>query len=958
MKNKILSVLFLFFSINCFSYTGIMSGEKNLKINKTEYFDIIYSQDSVYTANLIFENADSIYCELAKKFNLKNRFRLPVVISANQDEHNAYFSTSPFNHIVVYDTVCSTSLAVFSDEVLNTFRHELIHAITYNLRNDFWAGFDKIFGDFYNPALLTVTMAFAEGAAVSVESDFGEGRINNEYSLQILKQAKIQGKFPKYSEIQGSLDIYPSGNVSYIFGGAFCSYLIQTYGMQKYADFWYRLVNFKSLTYFSCFKKVYGCSIKKAWKDFYDSIQIPENCSNPLENNWIKKVDFKNKPSLYSYLTSAGKKYFYYDNCKNTVNCVFNKKSKVLHKQSDVTALSVSKDERFLVESFSSSKYSVPKNKVQIFDLVKKSVWVVPEKSLRDATIVCLNGEYFLCAVKTSSAFSTLKIYKLELKNNKLCGITLYFEEEFLPNQQIFSLEGSCSGKLFYILKDSLDFSINQFDLITKETKNYSPSQKNLVLLGLNFYSSNDADEKTELLSFSYAKKGTMPRFGFIELNKNAKFKLCQNDISGGIYFPCILQKDKIVFVSNFFMDSKLYYGDFSSLSFNEFLINAKTVNDKKEVQHAKNNDFITNSKNFSALKYSFSGPRGTILPIGALSTYTNESLTSLKETLLPLGLTYVSSTPWTNPIWYVSVGYNLFTNSEGLKFFINGSSLTNLFNYSASTQIEFDKKGYKQVYGNLNLSGKLPLLYTTYLKLSNSSTILEGRQSETSFSNKKIETIYDYFGALKTSEKEYLYLKNKTSLSLGNISKDGIGYFDYSGVQLTCAVDFNRFSLADNFNRSLDFNNVSIDLLMKKKIILPITIETVLFPTESYSIAGMAKVILFNYEIQKSTNILPFFYANRFTLSSYYVAKIKDNVTSWGIKDLKTYFEHIKDGKTEYNDELNVSAAFSFTPNIGGLARNSFMFTVTGEAKYRFFPAQNQKCFSLSAGIGSNLSI
>ena len=191
MKKRLSSILLFLICFNIFSHSGIMSGQKNIKINKTKYFDIIYSENSVQTAKILYEKADSIYEELAEKFCLENKFRLPVVISAAQDDFNAYFSCGPFNHIVIFDTVCTTSLAVFSEETLNTFRHELVHAITYNLRNDFWFGFDKIFGDVYNPALLTITQAWAEGATVSLESDKNEGRLNSEYALQNLKQAKI-----------------------------------------------------------------------------------------------------------------------------------------------------------------------------------------------------------------------------------------------------------------------------------------------------------------------------------------------------------------------------------------------------------------------------------------------------------------------------------------------------------------------------------------------------------------------------------------------------------------------------------------------------------------------------------------------------------------------------------------------------------------------------------------------
>lgn len=965
MKKRFFAIPLFLICFNIFSHTGIMSGEKNIKINKTKYFDIIYSENSVQTAKILYDNADSIYEELAEKFSLKNKFRLPVVISAAQDNFNAYFSCGPFNHIVIFDTVCTTSLAVFSEETLNTFRHELTHAITYNLKNDFWFNFDRILGDVYNPVLLTITQAWAEGATVSIESDKNEGRLNSEYALQILKQAKIEGKFPKYSEIQGAMDVFPAGNASYMFGGAFCGWLQQKFGMEKYAEFWYRSVNLKSLTYFSCFKKVYGISIKDAWKEFYNELEVPEIPANPTENPFIKNVSFKNQLSAYPTLTSNGKDFFYYDKYKKTVNQADSEKSKILHKAPDISRLNVSKDGRFLVESYSSSFYAVPKNKIRIYDTQKKSFFNVQEKSLRDAVIVFAGGKYFLCAVKTFSAFSTLKIYELQFKKNKICGTELVFQKEFPIEQQIFSLEGNCSGKLFCILKDKLEFSINEFDFSTKTEKIFKAPQKGIVFQGLNYFE----NKKNQLLAFSFTRKGELPRLGLLLLNETPTFKLLSQDISGGFFNPVIFSEEKVFFAANFYKGSKLFSAELSNLEFTEFSAQTESekMTDSVQEQKATNSnssknedltEFSAASKKFSAFKYSFSGPHGTFVPLAITSTYANKNLSTLDSLWLPFGLTYVSSTPWTNPIWYVSAGYNFLTNSEALRFSVTGSSLTELFAYSGTAQIEFDDKGYKQTFGNLIFNNKIPLFGTSYIKLSESGTILEGRQSETSISkDKNPQNLSDYFKILKTTNDEFLYLGNSAEISFGNIHKSGFNYFDYSGIQIGATLQNNFLSFADNLDINKRFDNISLSLLLKNSALLPITFEAALFPTENYLAAAMAKIVLFNWEIQKSTNFLPLFYANRLTLSTYYVGKIEDKIDSWAIKEIPDYFEHIKDGKTDYSDELALTCSFSFTPNIGGFARNSFMFTVSGNAKYRFFPAENQKNFVISAGIGSSIS-
>lgn len=975
MKKFFLKAAYFFVCLNIFSHTGIMSGQKKIRINKTEYFDIIFSENSGRTAKILYENADLVYEELAEKFSLKNKFRLPVVISSAQDEFNAYFSSAPFNHIVIFDTVCSTSLAVFSEETLSTFRHELIHAITYNLRNDFWFNFDKISGDVYNPALLTITQAWAEGATVSIESEKNEGRLNSEYALQILKQAKIEGKFPKYSEIQGAMDVFPAGNTSYIFGGAFCAWLQNKFGMEKYAEFWYRCVNLKSLTYFGCFKKVYGMPIKSAWNEFYDEIEIPEIPANPAENSWIKSAGLRKTLSAYPAITSFGNTFFFYDKYKKTVNkqtCgqgALERKAKVLHKIPEVSRLSVSKDGRFLVESYASSSGSVPKNRVQIFDINKRNFYRIPEKSLRDATIVCSDGKYFLCAVKTLSAFSTLKIYELDFYKNKIHGNRLVFEKEFPIEQQIFSLEGNCDGQLFYILKDKVDFSIVQFDLMAKTEKIFKSPEKGMVFQGLNYFSDLNSDKKNGLLSFSFTKKNTLPRMGMLLVSENPKFKLLKEDVSGGIFNPAVLSEQNAVFSANFYKGSRIFYADLLKADFEEIPAVPEILNNRQELKEQKDEnfkkqenedlkEFIENSKDFSVLKYTFTGPHGIFLPLGLTATFANKNISTLDSVWLPFGITYFSSTPWTNPIWYVSAGYNFLTNSEAIKFYVTGNSMTELFAYSATAQIEFDDCGYKQTFGNLSFLSKIPLYGTSYIKFSESGTILEGRQSESSISaEKEPESLGDYFKILETSKDEFLYLKNSASVSFGNIQKSGMKYYDYSGIQVAASLENNFLSFADNLDANRRFDNVSLNLLLKNSLLLPATFEAALFPSEDYIAAAMAKIVLFNLEIQKSSNVLPLFYANRLTISTYYVGKIEDKIDSWAIKELPDYFEHIKNGKTDYSDELALTCSFSFTPNIGGFARNSFLLTVSGNAKYRFFPEENQKRFIVSAGFGSNLS-
>ena len=929
MKKVINILALIFLSVNVFCYSGIMSGQKNIRITKTKYFDIIYPQSSKESAEVLYNSADEIYEELAEKFELKHKFRLPVVVSAAQDDFNAYFSCGPFNHIVMFDTVCPEEHAVQAEVFLMTFRHELTHAITYNLRNDFWYGFDKAFGDVYNPALLTITTAWAEGATVSLESEYGEGRVNDPYATHMVRQAKIENKFPHYPSVQGGLDVYPYTTESYMFGGMFCSWLQEKYGMEKYAQFWYRCVNLKSLTYIGAFKKVYGISIKKAWKEFMASVEIPEEVENPEKSDATETFPYGKKLSYYTAFTSYKKGFAWYDKYSAGVNYFDGNKKRCLYKHPDVLELSFSKDGRFLAETYSSQNKMVPKNRIRIYDLKNKSFYNFKEESLRSGAIVILGDEYFLGAVKTEGQISTLKIYKLTLGKKTISDLELIFEKKFDSSCQIFSLEGSLNGNLFYILKEKMKYSIVCFNVSDKRCSNYSFEDEKFIVRNLDVKTSMTEPEKNTV-AFSWAKEKTIPSLGFLDI-ENEKIRLQKKSLSGGVYNP-VQFGDEIYYAANYYDGFKIYKFSVEKAELEECSVNKKIQepeeNGETASEDTEGREKIPSSKKFSSLLYNFKGPRGTFVPVGIDLSYEPKTISSTEGVgLALLGLTYVSSTPWTNPVWYVTGGYDYVNNFEGASVYCTGGSLTPAFNYTCLSHTGFDSEGFKQTYENLLLSSKLYLFGKTYFQAQESGSF-----------------IYD---------RDYSFLCNKFTAGVGNICRSGFGYYDYSGIQLDAALETDYYleDYKKKYNQS--FYNLSFELILKNSLLLPVTLEGMLFPTDSYLAAGRAMVVLFNTEIQGAQDWFPLLYLNRITLSTSYLAKCRQQIDSWAVNDC---WKYINEGEKEYNDEFALTCDIFVTPNFGGLTRMTF--AVSNSLIFRFFPEEKEKNFQFSTGIKTNFSL
>lgn len=959
-KIVLLITCFLLLGFSAFAYEGPMSGQKNLRIVKTEHFDIIYAPASADSAKILLENGENLYGQIAEQFELKQEFRLPVVITPASDDLNGYFSSFPFNHIVLYDSLPYDRMTVFSETFINTFKHELIHAITYNLRSEKLYKLNKVLGDIYSPVMLSITTFFAEGATVSLESENGEGRMNSEYSKQILKQAKIEGTFPDLEDAQGAMDIYPNGNVSYIFGGAFCKWLEVLYGQEKYSDFWYRCVNGKNILYSSAFNAVYGFSIKKAWKDFYDSIEIPEGV--------VIKKPKRREISRYESLTSSDIGTAYFDLNKTAVYLKRNdkKRAKLLLTQSNLTKVNFSKDGKYLAVSYSDASYPADKNRVYVYDLKKRRSFYIPEAGLRDAAILERDGKYYLAAVKTDSEYSTLKIYRLlRKKNNSIAKAKLVSEQPLNYGSQHLYLEGDGQGNLYYVYKKGLNFSICKYSLESKQTSRFALPEGKVEIQRLSY-----SDGK---IYFSYTFPGTLPRLGILEQEENSwKFNLSSDEISGGILSP-VCSGENIEYIASYYNGRALRSLQKAEFNFDEYEANEEvcdSLEDKEGIVKA-NPEEIEGSKKFNPVGYTFKGPHGTFVPFSFSSSHAIDSgadtlvTDSDKQAMLalPIGITYLSSLPWTYPVYYLSAGYGIFTNSFGLSAGIHtGKTDSNLFNYSAAVHFEFDENGFKQNYDTISLSVKLPMIRTLFASVSNVAEFFEGRQSKTEYYSDDVNNLFDYVGILSEQKKNEdlsirrIFAKNNTSVAISNYHKAGKGYFNYAGFRLGLDLDCVYCLPEDDWdNEYYHFENISPNLGVKIPGYVPLELQAYLFPADCYFgyLAGQA--ILFSWEIQESPGIFSFLYLNRFMLSTQYVAKFKQRTTmeSWPITRMDEYIDDFKDGLIDYYDKLSFIGTIYFTLNQGGLARPDFMLKTSFGYHYRFCPEASEDTSDFSFSIG-----
>ncbi len=1016
--------------------------KKNIRHVKTQWFDIIYPEVCQETARLFYQNADEIYDQVTAQYGITPQFKMPLVITPSVEDFNAYWTCAPYNHIVIYDTSISgvDELNVFSETLLSVFRHELTHAVTYNMKNPFWNGVTKIFGDPAVLGMLSISSGMAEGATVASESTGGEGRLNDEYAKHYVKQAKLEGKFPSYYDVIGSGDKVPTGDY-YYFNGAFHQWLQENYGMQAYADFWYNLVNVKRLTVEGAFKKAFGIKLKKAWKAFEASYRVPEISGNPLQTNLVSDF-FDSNSQKYSILNNAGSYYHsltasdkwiaWIDSYGSKIQYVEigdlgngswtagknapggensasggeiapggqnpKIKPKTLFSFSGLAKIHLSKDGRFMAISYYTESTFGAKAKVAIYDTETKKTFKVKEASLKDSAIIQASGNYYLVADKYASSQDNIFIAKLDFdENGRISGLS--DEKIISQGQNILHSDFEQVGADCFacIKKSGLDFSICIYDLSGQIFAEYQMPHEKMAIRSLSVYGDD--------LYFSWASTGTMPRLGKLSLF-SGDFCLSDQDFSGGIYEPLCLG-DRILYVGKFYRQNRLLVlnddvavvgkgnapvGDGEVLVGQENALVGKSAGLKlpapvpgdgtspvSKSPLSQSKSLSSSSENpLPASPYNpfFYLTRGIFLPASLYTTsyFGCNSAYSSETSNYPLGLTYITTSPWaslSSTYFTATAGWNYLNNACGFQLSYQNGGSSSYFSSSGVLKTEFDRKGWKLSYADYALTATFPVGRISHISFSNEVKGGIGRQDAR---NKNL-TVFDEFAfwnsnlfgvAAPATDTIYYTVSDTLIASYTNVHRAGPGRFEKIGFSFATGLGYRN-------DKSIKISPVTyvdeIALTAALRVYLPRLLPfecnygyTYNLPTRfdisyfpSSSINGYTKntgdtgrvisdikseTVIFGLEIQKALPFFSWIYLNDFYVSLGYAATFgAGKSTKIGFQPFYVleYLQEIKKGDGTFYDSVYLKTSMELTPNIGVFANSNFKMNVYALFAYAF---------------------
>ncbi|MBO6000650.1 MAG: hypothetical protein J6P81_02565 [Spirochaetales bacterium] len=864
---KKLSIILLL-SVFAFSLSAsVMGGSlSDVRVAKTEHFDIIYDDICMETASLIYENCEEIYDSLVSSFGTDPKIHIPVVITSRYKDFNANYTNYPSNRIVMYDTVSDIGMLT-SQTFLNVFRHELTHAFEYNIRGPFFNALSKVFGDSVSmESAFYMYRSLAEGGAVYFESEDGDGRLNSSYAMQIVRQAKLEGCFPNWVEISGSRDTYPSGALPYLFSAAFLEYLSITYGKDIVSAIYRDFANFKLWPNPGLVIRDHiGKDVDKAWQDFYEWVEVP---TSVIEAPTLEALPRNGRYSALR-LSSDGCIYFYdlstYSVMKispDMTSC-----SSVLTLPTENPSLSISSDAKRLIIPFVSSEDSG----VRVYDISADSAKVLHTfrsdyRIPHDGAFVTLDGEECVLLMENSGLNVYLDLYTSD-SFTEVPGKSMWLGHDVHVSDFVRFGENKVAFIMSYDAKYNIAI-LNLSDMSVKLLDN--PQNLEIMRLSLG-KTGND-----EILCFSWypddAKATNMGRYGEISLSGGAYYmRLSDADVLGGTCDP-VRVDDKVYFSAHMFEKDRMQVLDSESLliSDSELVLTTSMT----EIQRPSASNLANASAKYRPLNYFMDG---TLLP------YTTSAFALSGSQLVGLGLTYITADPTLSFVNSVAAGYGFGNVLGSYRFTFNGDT-----SVSVSFDIAYGTgKGDSPITlpKGLLLLGPAASVSHTF-KLRDPNEVI------------KVGDDYNNITLILPSTGDYAVRHiNKLYAQYDRKIKTGLGPYQYR--QYTAQVYSSMFLPGIALGVTLpsllwwrcDGPHVTN---LPLRLVADAHFEG---NYENISLTGQATVILYGLEIQRAIQFLGL-HVQRFTLDASYAANYQTQTGS---------FVHV----------AQLSARFSFTPVI-----------------------------------------
>jgi Tol biopolymer transport system component len=208
---------------------------------ETPHFSIQYHQGEEEIAKRVAMIAEDVHDRLVPRMKWDPKGRTHLVLVDSVDSSNGLTTPFPYNLITLYITPPvgepGFGTLVYDEWMRLLITHEYTHILHLDMVYGGLGGvMQTLFGRFYFPNTLQPVWMI-EGLAVYEETEQSNGGRNRSPGHEmVIRTAVLEDRFPRLSQATVFPDFWPTGQVPYLFGGAFNGYIAEKYGREKLAD--------------------------------------------------------------------------------------------------------------------------------------------------------------------------------------------------------------------------------------------------------------------------------------------------------------------------------------------------------------------------------------------------------------------------------------------------------------------------------------------------------------------------------------------------------------------------------------------------------------------------------------------------------------------------------------------------------------------------------------------------
>lgn len=203
----------------------------------TPHFRVTYHGGLEAPAQRTATLLEAIHARLSPQLGWSPSQVTEVVLSDVTDSANGSATALPYNTVRLFASAPDdmSPLAEYDDWMSELATHEYTHILHVDNISGIPALLNTVFGKTYAPNQVQPRWVL-EGLAVALETEHtGGGRLRSSHFDMILRADVLEGRLARLDQMSHPSRRWPTGNLWYLYGGAFIAWIAEVYGHDTFA---------------------------------------------------------------------------------------------------------------------------------------------------------------------------------------------------------------------------------------------------------------------------------------------------------------------------------------------------------------------------------------------------------------------------------------------------------------------------------------------------------------------------------------------------------------------------------------------------------------------------------------------------------------------------------------------------------------------------------------------------